>query len=500
VTPVVEEVDATGGTDRLAARFPLLLGAVVLVALAVRWAFILVVDPVIPQLGDATAYRLLGENLAAGRGYIRPYDFAASGAVFRTAEYPPLFPFLLSLGHRVGLDSVNELRLAMAIVGAGTVGVVGLIGRRIGGARLGLVAAAMAAVYPMLFQADAALMPETLAAFGAAVVTLAALRLWDRPGVGNAAAVGLATGFTVLTRAEAALLLPLAVGAFLLFRRGGPDLGRRLVLTGVALLCAVGVVAPWTIRNALVFDELVPVSNNLGSVTRGANCDLAYQGDFRGMWVTSVDPKASVDPEGRCFGGYVVDDRQNEAESAAILRRDGLEYIGDHRGEVPEIMAVRWARTFGLYRPSQQTAFESLEGRSIEWQRFGTRVFYAVALVAVAGAVVLGRRRPAHLWFLLAGIVAVSATTMVTYGNQRFRAGAEPAFVLLAAVAVVALVDRIRRPRPDLDADDHPEPGESDDVDSDEGRSDDPDGDRSEPVPAADGRAGSDSAATGQLA
>jgi 4-amino-4-deoxy-L-arabinose transferase-like glycosyltransferase len=419
----------------------------VLVALAVRWAFILLVDPVIPDLGDASAYRMLAEGIANGRGYVRPYDFAETGALFRTAEYPPLFPFLLSLAHRVGLDTIDQQRMFMALFGSGTVGVIGLVGRRIGGVRVGLAAAALAAVYPMLFQADAALMPETLAALGAAVVTLFALRLWEHPGVGNAAALGLATGFTILTRAEAALLLPLVVGAFVLLRRGGPAPSRRLVLAGVAVACAVGVVAPWTIRNALVFDEFVPVSNNLGSVTRGSNCDLAYQGDFRGMWVTSVDPKASVDPEGRCFGGFVVNDGQNEAESAAILRRDGLDYIGDHRGEVPEIMAVRWARTFGLYRPSQQTAFESLEGRSITWERFGTRVFYALALVATAGAVVLGRRRPAYLWPLVATVVAVSVTTMITYGNQRFRAGAEPAFVVLAAVAVVALFDQARQRR-----------------------------------------------------
>jgi hypothetical protein len=68
-------------------------------------------------------------------------------------------------------------------------------------------------------------------------------------------------------------------------------------------------------------------------------------------------------------------------------------------------------------------------------------------LLAIAGGVVLGRRRPAHLWPLLATVVAVSATTMITYGNQRFRAGAEPAVVALAAVALVAAFDRFRPQR-----------------------------------------------------
>ena len=61
-------------------------------------------------------------------------------------------------------------------------------------------------------------------------------------------------------------------------------------------------------------------------------------------------------------------------------------------------MLVRLGRTFGLYRSGQQTAFESLEGRSIRGQRRGTRMFHVLALLAIAGVVVLVLRRKRTVW------------------------------------------------------------------------------------------------------
>ena len=55
--------------------------------------------------------------------------------VVPTAEYPPLHPFVVSLLARLGLRSVEAQRLGMAVIGSGTVALVGLLGRRIAGQR-----------------------------------------------------------------------------------------------------------------------------------------------------------------------------------------------------------------------------------------------------------------------------------------------------------------------------------------------------------------------------
>ena len=81
--------------------------AIALVALAVRVVFVLVVDPKLPDPGDATAYHLLANNLADGHGYIRPFDFRILHVTRPTAEYPPLFPALLAVPSFLGAKSVD---------------------------------------------------------------------------------------------------------------------------------------------------------------------------------------------------------------------------------------------------------------------------------------------------------------------------------------------------------------------------------------------------------
>ena len=104
--------------------------AIALGALVVRVLVIVLVDPHVPPLGDATAYHLLANHLADGRGYIRPFDLVKFDLVVPTAEYPPLHPFVLSLFARAGMRSVEAQRLGLAVVGSGTVALVGLLGRR----------------------------------------------------------------------------------------------------------------------------------------------------------------------------------------------------------------------------------------------------------------------------------------------------------------------------------------------------------------------------------
>ena len=96
-----------------------------------------------------------------------------------------------------------------------------------------------------------------------------------------------------------------------------------------------------------------------------------------------------------------------------------------------------------MFRPAQQTQLEALEGRPLGWERAGTYMYWACALLAIGGLVVLIRRR-ATVWPLVAAIVTVVVSTVITYGTQRFRITAEPAILVLAAAALVAIAARVR--------------------------------------------------------
>lgn len=431
------------------ARTAALLGLLVLVALVIRIDALRNVAPEVPEFGDARAYHLLGANLADGRGMVRPYDLLLAGEEIPTAEYPPGLPVLLAGADRIGIDSTTGQRALLCVVGSLTVGLVGLLGRRLGGDGAGYLAAALAAVYPALWGADVSLMAEPLAAFFGAAVLLAALAVVDRPSGWTWAALGATAGLGCLVRSEFALVGPILVGALAWHEHrsgvtGSGPVPWRPILTraGVALGALVLVLVPWTIRNALAFDAFVPLSNNAGSVARGANCDAAYSGPFRGLWVTdvSLEGTGGADDRAGCFSGFPLDG-QNEAEASAELRADGTAYLRDHLGEVPGVVAARVGRTVGLYRFDQQANFAAAEGRDPTWERRGTRMFQGLALLGAVGLLVAWRRRTLtfeRLLLLVPPAVAL-VTVAVTYGNPRFRAVAEPAIVVLGALGLVDL-------------------------------------------------------------
>jgi hypothetical protein len=425
-----------GGGDRSPRWFPIALLAVTAVALAVRIAFVAVVDPDVPRIGDASAYHLLADGLARGDGYIRPFDDLLLGRVRPTAEYPPLFPALLATPARLGIDTVDGQRMFTALVGAATVALVGLLGRRAGGPAAGVVAAGLAAVYPMLFLSEAILMAEALYAPLVAGVLLLAYRAHDAGTTGRYAALGAAVGLATLARAEGLLL-----GVVVLAGLAASTRGSHLREAGVALAVAGAVVAPWTVRNAIRFDAFVPVSNNVATLVDGANCDATYGGPQLGLWrenFSQLGDRARALPQATaCFEGFdVADPAFDEAAVARRHRRDGLDYARDHVRSLPKVAAVRVLRTWGLYAPRQQVDFESLEGRPRSWQMRGTVMYWALLPLAIGGAIVLRRRRT-YVWPLAATALTVTLVAAATYGQQRFRVAAEPAIVVCAAVALV---------------------------------------------------------------
>jgi len=301
---------------------------------------------------------------------------------------------------------------------------IGLLGRRVAGPRTGLVAAAIAAIYPIFIAVDGALMSEVL--YGPLFVgtLLLAYRLHDRPSARVAAALGAVVALAALTRSEALLLVPLLVVP--IAWRARPDWrGRATLIVTACVACAL-VLAPWTIRNWSAFDRPVPISTQDGSVLAGANCATTYYGELLGHWDFScISPTR----------------RENEAVQSEIWRDEGLDYAKEHAGRLPVVVAVRLLKGWELYQPREQVQFA--EGRQKDVQRAGILVYYVLAALALYGAVLL-RRRGETLWILLAPAVLVSIASVTGYGFSRLRHAAEFSIVVLAAVAITSLWERRR--------------------------------------------------------
>ena len=143
-----------------------------------------------------------------------------------------------------------------------TIGLVFVLGRRLAGDRVGLVAAAIWALWPNLVLHSAVVLTETLFLF--LLVLLLIVLLGDQasarlPGRARLITVGVLFGLTLLVRPVSAVIAP--VFLVLWWGAGAKAALWRLALVGVATLA---VLVPWSIRSTLAMDEPVAMSLNFG--------------------------------------------------------------------------------------------------------------------------------------------------------------------------------------------------------------------------------------------
>jgi 4-amino-4-deoxy-L-arabinose transferase-like glycosyltransferase len=401
------------------------LVAIAAVALLVRVTYVLVTNDM-HLFGDARAYHHLASYIADGDGFVRSKHLEATGKALPTAEKPPMFALWLAFLDVVGLSSYLAQRVVMAVLGTGTVILVGLLGRRIAGTTVGWVAAGIAAVYPPLFLADGALMPETLYGFLVVLILLIAYRVRDTTQLRWWLLLGGVMGVAALTRSEGFLLV-LALAAPLALSQKRRSLQKRVALAATALVATVAVMTPWTVRNALTFHTFVPTSNQAGALIAGSNCREAYYGEQAGLWLIACNRDR---PE---LGD------ENQARAAQKRTRAGLRYFRAHLSRAPVVGVIRALRAWGLYNTGQQIRYEANEGRSEIGQTLGT--LFVWCLVPLAAIGVLRRRdvTVVAIWPLLVSVVVVVVNSVLTYGNQRLRMGAEPSIVLLATIGLVVV-------------------------------------------------------------
>jgi 4-amino-4-deoxy-L-arabinose transferase-like glycosyltransferase len=381
---------------------------------ALRAVNALALAPPVELFGDGWFFHEVGRLVAEGEGYVRPAPFIFEGERIATAEHPPLFTLAVAALAKLGVGGEEAQRVLLgSLFGGAVIAVLGLVGRRLGGDRCGLLAAGIAAAYPTLIAADGALLGETLYGLLLALALLAALQLAEQAQARWALALGVLLGLAALTRSEALLLLVLlgapAAWAAAAWRR-------RLGLLALAWVGALIVIAPWFGRNLAEFDRPVLISTNDGTTLAGSNCDATYRGERMGSFRTSCIPRIA---EG------------DESRRSAELRARAREYAQNHAGRLPLVVAARVGRVLGLYRPLQTA--EDNEGRRRVVQLAGVITFYPLAALALAGALALRRRRR-ELALLLAPALMALAVAACVHGSVRLRHAAEIGIVLLAAV------------------------------------------------------------------
>ncbi|MGZ4675719.1 MAG: glycosyltransferase family 39 protein [Acidimicrobiia bacterium] len=425
-----------GPTSR---RFRAGLLIVLLGATAVRTTFILAVARHDHTFYDAGYYELQARQLGKGHGYNDPFEFLP-GHPHRSrpaADHPPLTVFVIlpviAAGDGLGFaESTTQLivRFEMLLIGLAGIVAMAMLARRLAGETAGLIAAAIAALYPYLWVNDGLIMSESIAVLLVVGALLLTLRLVEARRPVEAFLLGLVCGAAALARAELVLLAPL-LALPLLFARPWRDRAwkPKLAAVGLVVLGAVVVVAPWVGFNLSRFQEPTFISTNDGIAILGSTCDAVFYGHAIGLTNLSVCiPKHA--PKG------------DQSVVSKIYRQRAIDYIDNgHRGQFVKVLLARIGRDWGLFRPSDMAFINESEGRPRWLTNLGMWWYYPLAALAIVGAVLLRRRR-VRIWPLAIPPVVVTVGALLSYGQTRFRVPAEPVIVVLAACALAVVTGR----------------------------------------------------------
>ncbi len=385
--------------------------------------------------GDAFYYHEAANLLAEGHGFVDPvtYILQPHHQVIQGADFPPLYTLYLSVASYAGYTSYFAHQVWTCLLGAATAGLVGFAGREVGGRRVGIVAAFIAAFYPNFWMNDLLVHSETLSMFMIAAVVLVSFKMWHRPRLLTAAVLGFVIGVAALARDELLVLVPvLLIPLALVVRSEGVRvaLGRRLKLAAISLLAVLVAVAPWSAFNLTRFQHPEFISTGLGVTLATANCNATYHGRVLGYWSLPCS--------------YLSNPSSLGDESAQDLyeRNRALHYVSEHEGQAAVVALARIGRTFGLYAPIDQIKLDTyVEKHPYLVGLAGLSLYYVFSLASIAGAVVLWRRRVTLLPFgaiLVTDIIA----TVISFGQTRYRAPMEVVLAILTGVAFDALLAR----------------------------------------------------------
>ena len=236
-----------------------LIALAAIAALGLLCRAVAVVHPVADPADDSHAYYALSKSLYEEGSF--------GGPSFRdSSDWSPGAPWLYAGAFVVtGGPREGTARIVEALLGVAAILVVFALGWRLGGRWTALLAALAMAVYPPFLHSTGELMSEPPAIFTLPAGILAFLWASDRPErPARWLLPGLLFGLTAMFRPEYLLV----AGAFVLLAAARLALARewRLSAAAVGLMVAAMLVPilPWTIRNIVVLERLVPISTGSG--------------------------------------------------------------------------------------------------------------------------------------------------------------------------------------------------------------------------------------------
>ncbi len=410
------------GRPRLAPALWVVIGLLAIIRLA---ALLTVITPAEPLSGDEPIYDSIARNLLDGEGY----SYKDAPWVWK----PPGWPMALAGIYQVAGHSRRAVSTFQGLCDTGTALLGAWVAWQIFGTSFATLAAFVTLLFwPPFFNESRFMQTEPLYTLMVTASIAVFVAFTKRPRPGIAFAFGVVAGLASLVRPTG--LVPaggLLIGWFLI----EPVAARRgrwhLWATALGLVLAL---APWTIRNAIVFHGFVPVSTG-----GGEHFYMGTTPDTDGRWdpVKWTVLRARVLDREAARLGHPLDPLETDR---ALLRAGLQNWRRDPIGSVV-IGAKRFWRL----------VFLPLETTDRPWLRIG---FFAALIGVYTLAVMAGfrggpergpTRRMARIFLIALAINA--AVGSLVYARSRYFEPVRPlALILAAGVLATGTEKRMRFP------------------------------------------------------
>ena len=407
---------------------------IVLVATALRLAWVLYAAREPRGLHDPSLYEVYAARIADGHGYTAAdgqattyYPVGYVGALGAVVWLVRLAPFPDNLPLTAGLFNL--------VLGVGTVALTFEIGRRLFDNRVGLVAAGVVALWPNLIFHTAVILTETLFVFlvmAAVLLIVASPASSQRIGWRRLGAFGAVLALSALVRPISVTFLPVLVIVLVV---AGAGWRTAIGSLGIATLAFGLVLVPWTLRNLRETGSFVPISTNLGDnlcMSRHPGADGGFQADLacivRTKTSTLAEREIEVnDTNTRRAARFVREHPASEVKLVFLRAYHTVE--NDHDG-----LLASEAYGSNRYIPSiLRRALEIIADAFF---------FVALALSVLGVPAFIGRRRPWHLFFWLSAL-ALAVQPLIFFGDPRFHVPVLPFLAVFAAVTLLRARDRL---------------------------------------------------------
>lgn len=416
---------------------------------------------------DGHYYDFGARRIAAGLGYS---DGLTSWHPW--SHWPVGYSGFLAGVYRIFGDGPRVATVASAIISALIVLAVHRLARHWLSTNRARIAAFLCAIHPGMIVYSALVMSEPLAAFILLLAGLLAIRDRKRLALQGALLAGIVLGLGTLVRPTFILHAPALALLHLDFRNLRQTIGRAALVSGIATVVALSVVAPWTLRNCRVMDGCAFVSTN-----GGWNLAIGALPHATGRFVTLRGSDGCPDVKGqvaqdRCWRDTAIDFIRQDPVRWLSLVPNKLGHTFDHESYPIEYLREadpdRWpepkrvaGRVFlsGAHRILLTMAAFSVVALA-GWRRRGLVQLGALALVTGLAvfawhsidapfwplAIVIvtlgvlplpGAPQKGPVWRWLAySLGSVIVTHAILFGEDRYHIVVTPMLCILAAAAL----------------------------------------------------------------